>query len=126
MVGSMSTAAYALASDDHGSPAHHGKSGTHKADKADKDDASEDSDGNGPPPWAGGHHGKPGDAWKQEWKALTPAQRAAKMAELAQQHADGMKKFAACVKAAGDDASARSKCVRPLPPGQAKKQLVRQ
>jgi hypothetical protein len=127
MVGSMSTAAYALANDDGSSPAPHGKSGSpqgHKADKPEQADTSEDADGDGPPSWARGHHGKPGDAWKQAWKALTPAQRTAKMAELVQQHADGMKKFAVCVKAAGDDASARSKCVRPLPPGQAKKLLA--
>ena len=126
MVGSMSTAAYALASNDGSGPAHHGKSGGHQAGKPGKaqdDDESEAADGNGPPPWAHGHQGKPNQAWKQAWKALTPAERAAKMAELAQKHADGMKKFAACVKDAGDDSGARAKCVRPLPPGQAKKQL---
>lgn len=95
----------------------------------------------GPPPWA--HAGKDGrkhekadedeksdkadkadkQAWKKYWHDLTPAQRAAKMAELAQAHADGMKKFAACVKAAGDDQARRAACARPLPPGLAKKQL---
>ncbi|MFL6157872.1 MAG: hypothetical protein ACJ72D_17400, partial [Marmoricola sp.] len=91
-----------------------------------------------PPPWAHGdddgkkdERGDKADkaekadkqAWKKYWHSLTPAQRAAKMAELAQAHADGMKKFAACVRAAGDDKARRAECTRPLPPGLAKKQL---
>ena len=92
-----------------------------------------------PPPWAhGGEHGVHGKqgkhgkkegrgadkrAWKKYWHNLTPAQRAAKMAELAQAHADEMKKFAACVKAAGDDKSKIADCEKPLPPGLAKKRL---
>ena len=60
-------------------------------------------------------------AWKRAhgpgaaWRALTPAQRAKKMAELSRRHADGMEKWADCVAAGKDD------CVRPLPPGLAKK-----
>jgi len=116
-VGSMSTAAVALtAADDESRPGH----SKTKADKADK------GDGHGHrPPWA--HHGnggKPDHAWKDAWKDLTPAERAAKMAELAQKHADGMKKWATCVKDAGDNAAARAKCTKPLPPGLAKKQLT--
>lgn len=89
----------------------------------------------GPPPWAhadeDGKKDERGDkaekadkqAWKKYWHGLTPAQRAAKMADLAQAHADGMKKFAACVQAAGDDNARRALCTKPLPPGLAKKQL---
>lgn len=126
MIGSLSMAAFAVA-DGRKSPAVHAHAkahpGQHAGDSG-KGSKAEDAKGDGPPPWARAHHGKPDAAWKKAWKALTPAQRAARMAELAQQHADGMKLFAACVKAAGDDSSARAKCVRPLPPGQAKKQLA--
>jgi len=119
-VGSMSTAAVAIASaDDQAGPGH----SKTKADKGDGDTEKQGDHGNGPPPWA--HHGKggkPDQAWKDAWKKLTPAERAAKMAELAQQHADGMKKWAACVKDANDDSAARAKCTRPVPPGLAKKQ----
>lgn len=113
----MTTAAVALASAD--DPARPGHSKT----KADSGTGEKADHGNGPPPWA--HHGnggKPDHAWKDAWKNLTPAERAAKMAALAQEHADGMKKWAACVKDAGDDSAARTKCTRPTPPGLAKKQ----
>lgn len=118
-VGSMSTAAVALSTDDETTHPAHGKT------KADKDDPSEGPrTGHGAPSWAHhGHGGRPDQAWKDAWQKLTPAQRAAKMAELAQQHADGMKKWAACVKAAGENADARAKCTKPMPPGLAKKLL---
>ena len=101
---------------------------SHKTDRAGKADKA---DHPGPPSWAHaggngkGRHGDSADkrSWKKYWRDLTPAQRAAKMAELAQAHADGMKKFAACVKAAGTDRAARAACDRPLPPGLAKKLL---
>jgi hypothetical protein len=122
MVGTMSTAAIAIASADD-------DSGKTKVERADKDAKGEHGQHRGRPDWAQGGKADKGDkgpdaAWKDAWRKLTPAQRAAKMAELAQQHADGMKKWAACVKTAGEDAGARGKCTRPLPPGLAKKRLA--
>ena len=52
---------------------------------------------------------------RSAWRTLTPAQRARKMAELSQRHADAMQKWADCVAAGKDD------CVRPLPRGLAKR-----
>ncbi|HSV39032.1 MAG TPA: hypothetical protein VLI04_09750 [Nocardioidaceae bacterium] len=90
----------------------------------------------GPPPWAHADksNGKSADkgsdkgsdkaqkhAWKEAWKALTPAQREAKMAALAEQHAEGMRRFSACMEAAAGDAAKRAECTKPLPPGLAKK-----
>ncbi len=49
------------------------------------------------------------------------ADRAGAMAKRAQQHADGMKAWADCVEKAADDAAARTACVKPLPPGLAKR-----
>jgi hypothetical protein len=43
------------------------------------------------------------------------------MAQLATQHADAMQKWAACLAAAKADAAGAA-CVRPLPPGLAKRQ----
>lgn len=120
MVGTMSTAAFAMGSADD-------DKGTSKVDKAEKGDHGQHL---GRPDWAHGgkadkrHANKgPDAAWKEAWRKLTPEQRAAKMAELAQKHADGMKKFAACVKDAAGDKAALGKCERPLPPGLAKKNL---
>ena len=120
LVGGFSAAAVAVNNTDDGTP----RAGHSKSAKADHP---------GRPPWAHAGkndkgHGDKGDraakqAWKKYWHDLTPAQRADKMAELAKAHADGMKKFAACVKAAGEDKSARAECERPLPPGLAKKLL---
>ena len=58
---------------------------------------------------------------RQERGSRVDADRAGEMAELAQEHADGMKAWAACVKEAGDDPAKRAACVKPLPPGLAKK-----
>jgi len=44
------------------------------------------------------------------WSHLTEAQRARRMAALAQRHADAMRSWARCVAAGRDD------CTRPLPP----------
>src|SRR5215216_2383636 len=81
MVGTMSTAAFAmtaLADDD---------TAKTKVEKADHGQHL------GRPDWAQGgkaDKGKgnkgPDAAWKKAWKELTPEQRAAKMAELAQEH----------------------------------------
>lgn len=89
----------------------------------------------GPPPWvhgdetgpgAGKHGdkpwkpGKPSKQWKQRWRGLDGEQRADLMADLAREHARGMRRWADCVKAA-DDGAQRADCERPLPPGLAKK-----
>lgn len=82
--------------------------------------------GEGSPPWAGKHSekswkpGKPPKEWKQRWRGLSEEQRADLMADLAREHAAGMRRWAECVADAGDRA-ARADCERPLPPGQAKK-----
>ena len=67
----------------------------------------------GPPPWAS--HPRGPQAQAGSWHDLTPKQRARKMARLAQRHATAMRKWAACMQAGGTD------CVRPLPPGLAKR-----
>ena len=85
--------------------------------KADRDEAH-DARGHryGPPPWAHAHGvKKPGKAALEAWKKLTPAEKAKRMATLSQRHADGMKRWAACM------AAGRTDCERPLPPGLAKR-----
>ena len=85
--------------------------------------------GAGPPPWAnaggvgGPKRGNATDSWKDDWRALTPAQKAQTMASLARAHEDGMRNWTRCVRAAGADAEERAACEKPLPPGLAKKQL---
>lgn len=85
-----------------------------------------------PPPWAHGRKhrdgaadkhgkGKPDHSWKAGWKAMTPAERQARMDELAKEHADGMRAFEKCVADARKDAARRAACEKPLPPGQAKR-----
>jgi hypothetical protein len=79
-------------------------------------------EGHGPPPWAGAGHdrddrGQGHKAWHDAWKAMTPEQREQTMRRLASEHEDGMRAWARCVADGGDD------CEKPLPPGQAKKQL---
>ena len=82
--------------------------------------------GDGSPPWAGKpgekswKPGKPSKEWKQRWRGLSEEQRADLMADLAREHARGMRRWADCVKAA-DDRAQRVGCERPLPPGLAKK-----
>ena len=68
---------------------------------------------NGPPPWAS--HPRGPRAQVGSWHDLTPKQRSRKMARLTQRHATAMRKWAACMQAGGTD------CVRPLPPGLAKR-----
>ena len=82
----------------------------------------------GPPAWAHAHKPHSGDgpdradkAWKDAWHAMTPAQREARMTALARAHRQGMRQWAECVAAAGDDATQRSACEKPLPPGLAKR-----
>ena len=67
----------------------------------------------GPPPWAS--HPRGPQAQMDSWHDLTPKQRSRKMARLTQRHATAMRKWAACVRAG------RADCVRPLPPGLAKR-----
>lgn len=72
--------------------------------------------GPGAPAWGARKAGKRLDPeWKKEWRKLTPRQRAERMAELARAHAEGMEKWAECVAARRDD------CVKPLPPGLARR-----
>ena len=97
--------------------------------RADAEGAGRDENGGlGPPPWAnaggvGAQRNKAMDSWKDDWRALTPAQRTQKMASLARVHEDGMRNWRRCVRAAGTDAEKRRACEKPLPPGLAKKQL---
>ncbi len=102
--------------------------GKPERDKADRDKADR---GHGPPPWAGRDkagrdnrgHGKPADDdWRAAWKALTPAQREARMQALAKAHDEGMQRWLACVTDAGTDQAKRKACEKPLPPGLAKRQ----
>lgn len=67
----------------------------------------------GPPPWAS--HPRGPQAQVGSWHDLTPKQRARKMARLAQRHTTAMRKWASCVHAG------RTDCLRPLPPGLAKR-----
>lgn len=81
--------------------------------------------GSGPPPWAAAHGregAKADQAWKDRWRALSPAQKARKMEELARAHEEGMRTWTRCVRAAGADTAKRNACEKPLPPGLAKKQ----
>ena len=83
---------------------------------ADDDEADGDDDGGtGPPPWAHGHGAKAHKGSLSAWKALSPSERASLMAKLVRAHEMGMRKFAACRAAGSDD------CVKPLPPGLAKR-----
>lgn len=94
---------------------------------AETEDAQDEGGGLGPPPWAkagthGGDQRKHDQSWKDAWRALTPAQRAERMASLARAHEDGMRKWSECVRASGTDTTERRACEKPLPPGLAKKQ----
>jgi len=83
--------------------------------------------GLGPPAWApaggqGAHRAEAAQSWKDQWHALTPAQKTRQMAALARAHEDGMRKWRQCVRAAGTERATRGSCQKPLPPGLAKKQ----
>ena len=96
---------------------HADKRADKRADKARgkgaRDRSGRRGDGQGPPPWAHRHGPKAGPG--AEWRKLTAQQRAEKMAELAKEHAQAMQKWADCLAAGKTD------CVRPLPPGLAKR-----
>jgi hypothetical protein len=81
------------------------------------DDQTRDDDAgrHGPPPWAQVHGTKSQEKSLTQWKAMGPAQRRATMDRLVHEHAAGMTKFSACV------AAGRQHCVKPLPPGLAKR-----
>ena len=88
------------------------------------DDERADDEAGGPPAWAQNGKDKahgPDKAWKEAWKKLTPAQKLERMAALSKAHREGMEKWADCIAAAGEDEAKREGCVKPLPPGQAKK-----
>jgi hypothetical protein len=55
--------------------------------------------------------------WLQQWKSLTPAQKAQKMAGLARQRAAALQAWADCLAKSKTPAS----CPRPVPPGLAKR-----
>jgi hypothetical protein len=84
--------------------------------------------GLGPPPWAhaggkpGAQRDKAAPSWKDDWRAMSPAQKARKMDSLARAHEEGMRSWVRCVRDAGTDAAQRRACAKPLPPGLAKKQ----
>jgi hypothetical protein len=75
--------------------------------------------GHGPPPWAHGREADKSPGWRSQWRAMTPRERERTMRRLAEEHAEGMKAWAACVADARDD------CEKPLPPGLAKMQQGR-
>lgn len=98
--------------------------------RADKD--HKDGKG-GPPPWAHARKHRDGDdakqekerksdhAWKDGWKAMTPAERQELMRELAREHSEAMRAFATCMAEAEDDPEARAECEKPIPLGHAKR-----
>lgn len=71
--------------------------------------------GHGPPSWAHGSKAKHGTGPGSDWRLLTPVQRTRLMADLVRRHTEGMQDWVDCV-AAGLDG-----CVKPLPPGLAKR-----
>ena len=86
----------------------------------DDDAGGEDDKGadrGGPPPWAkaGGHQAK-GKTGLEKWKQLSAVEKKNLMTKLSSEHEAGMKAFAAC------RADGRDDCVKPLPPGHAKRQ----
>jgi hypothetical protein len=109
--GGDGAAALSLDDDQGQPPASHPSGSPATGDQADGDDAGR----HGPPPWAHGHATKGQDKSLTKWKAMTPARREATMTRLAREHAAGMKVFSACV------AAGRHDCVKPLPPGLAKR-----
>jgi hypothetical protein len=103
--------AVALAADDDTGREHV----SHGQDRADAPGPKRDEVGKGHRAWKREVRGRrPGTAWR----SLTPAQKARtaeKLAERSRTHAEGMQKWADCVATGRDD------CVRPLPPGLAKR-----
>ena len=92
------------------------------ADQQD-DEARDEGVRGGPPAWArrnGNDHGA-NKAWKEAWQMLSPSEKDKKMAALVEAHQQGMKTWTDCVAPSRNDASKRGKCVKPLPPGLAKK-----
>jgi hypothetical protein len=61
------------------------------------------------------HSDRPGNSRDKPWKRFSPAERSETMRRLAREHARGMRAWARCKATGRDD------CVRPLPPGLAKK-----
>ena len=89
--------------------------------------AASSAEAGDPPAWARAHKNHPArsghadKSWKEAWHAMTPAQREERMTELARAHRQGMRQWAECVAAAGDDRGQRGACEKPLPPGLAKR-----
>jgi hypothetical protein len=104
------------------------EAGTDADVKADAGDA----EGGGPPPWAhaggkdkadkGAKHAEHAEHSKDSldaWKSLTPAEREKLMTRLSKEHEAGMEAYQAC------RAEGRTDCVKPLPPGLAKRQAAK-
>jgi len=95
-----------------------------QADDEQADDEQADV-GQGPPAWAHANDKRRGNGaakeWKESWQKLTPAQKSEKMTGLVKAHEQGMKKWADCVAAGRNASSKRGECMKPLPPGLAKK-----
>ncbi len=82
--------------------------------KSGKPDNGKDGRSHSPPAWAHQHsEGRHGSL--HAWRQLTPEQRKRKMLTVTQAHSTGMRKWRMCTSAR------RTDCVRPLPPGLAKR-----
>lgn len=125
VVGVVGATALVMSNDANVSRAPAGSSEPGKDQRPGSAEKDEKSHGLGPPAWAGGHASKDGRSagadWKDAWRELTPAQREARMKELAEAHARGMETWGECVSAAGTDRAKRAQCAKPLPPGLAKR-----
>ena len=89
--------------------------GTHPGDEDADVHEGDDHGRSGPPPWAHGGKARSHDKSMSAWKAMTTAQREATMARLVREQTAGINEFSACV------AAGRHDCVKPLPPGLAKR-----
>ena len=94
-------------------------------DEGEQADDEQADVGQGPPAWAHANDKRRGNGaakeWKESWQKLTPAQKSEKMTGLVKAHEQGMKKWADCVAAGRNASSKRGECMKPLPPGLAKK-----
>ena len=80
----------------------------------DRGNADQGRQGHGPPAWSHAHNHN-GHSSPATWKTLTPSQRRNRMAALTPEHTAAMRRWAECTSAG------RADCVRPVPPGLAKR-----